>query len=448
MALVTGNGKALDFTNLDGLLAIRLIGNYSNISTSGFKTHTGGLFSSQVEVLGNFEVELGHIKSGTITNIILNQSPEGTLYSISGLNIAYDALLDALQNGGVSAARTLIFSGSDFIHGSDLGDVIFTYGGIDTVSAEGGDDLVDGGDRNDTLYGGDGNDRLYGGDDDDTLYGEDDNDILHGGYGADHLFGGKGNDYLDGSVGGDNLSGGTGDDVLVGGDGIDILRGDAGRDKLDGGRDNDMLDGGAGLDHINGGAGYDYLTYSTVKDPIKLKLDGSHYTDVLIDGVLADKVKNVEGVFGGKGDDRLTGDSAANSLYGRDGDDILKGGAGGDQLNGGAGDDIMTGGSGADHFRFETQMSLAGVDVITDFRVGVDTIYLSPLQFSVLPAVPVYSIDEVFAVGRAHDLNDYFIYKPNSGKFIYDPDGNGAGKGTVFALLDKHLDLTAEDLSF
>lgn len=68
----------------------------------------------------------------------------------------------------------------------------------------------------------------------------------------------------------------------------------------------------------------------------------------------------VEHAIGGDGDDRLSGNGAANrlrggrgndALLGEGGDDLLEGGAGRDGLDGGAGNDILRGGDGVDVLR-------------------------------------------------------------------------------------------------
>ncbi len=53
-------------------------------------------------------------------------------------------------------------------------------------------------------------------------------------------------------------------------------------------------------------------------------------------------------LFGGAGNDLLTGGSGADQLFGQAGDDILNGKGGNDLLFGGDGDDTLTGGAGAD----------------------------------------------------------------------------------------------------
>jgi Ca2+-binding RTX toxin-like protein len=53
-------------------------------------------------------------------------------------------------------------------------------------------------------------------------------------------------------------------------------------------------------------------------------------------------------LFGGNGDDVLTGGSGADQLFGGNGNDTLNGGDGNDTLDGGAGDDTVVGGKGTD----------------------------------------------------------------------------------------------------
>src|SRR6476659_7388671 len=53
-------------------------------------------------------------------------------------------------------------------------------------------------------------------------------------------------------------------------------------------------------------------------------------------------------LFGGDGNDTLTGGSGNDTLFGQDGNDSLFGGAGNDTLVGGAGNDSVVGGLGAD----------------------------------------------------------------------------------------------------
>ncbi len=202
---------------------------------------------------------------------------------------------------------------------------------------------IDGTAKKDLLLGTRGDDTLNGKAGKDDLYGRDGDDTLNGDEGHDRLYGENGNDTLNGGDGNDILEGGKGDDELYGNDGDDVLRGGSGNDTLEGNEGDDRLFGGAGNDTMSGGDGNDRL-------------------------------------YGGSGADTLDGDDGADRLEGGEGNDILSGGrhddrligdGGNDRLEGGKDADYLTGGEGADEFLFRKG---DGVDVITDFEDGTDTI--------------------------------------------------------------------------
>ncbi|MFT5132702.1 MAG: Ca2+-binding RTX toxin-like protein, partial [Gammaproteobacteria bacterium] len=120
------------------------------------------------------------------------------------------------------------------------------------------------------------------------------------------FLGGKGNDKISGGKGDDSLTGGKGEDFLEGNDGVDTLFGNTG---------DDVLEGGAGNDS-----------------------GPSSYTATSA----ADLLKN--GLHGGDGNDRISGDAGDDWLFGEDGADIL---------SGGEGEDILVGGDGNDRYIFE-----------------------------------------------------------------------------------------------
>jgi Ca2+-binding RTX toxin-like protein len=264
--------------------------------------------------------------------------------------------------------------------------------------------------------------------------------------GDDQITGSGSADWLHGFAGNDRIDGGDGNDVLNGGDG------------------NDSLIGGQGLDRLDGGAGIDTADYSATLGSIKVKLDGGKSVTVRLDGNSEDEIRNVESVTGGGGNDRIVGDGLGNQLSGNGGDDVVKGkgggdsllgGSGNDKLNGGGGvdhlyggegNDILKGGGGRDHFVFDTALGTAtNVDTIKDFKPGVDDIFLSRDVFTSLQTLGKMSTAH-FATGKAADADDYIIYKPNSGKVLYDQDGDGAAYGAVlFAKVGPGLALGAGD---
>ncbi len=281
------------------------------------------------------------------------------------------------------------FGGDNVIYGGDGDDTLITADGDDFIDAGKGDDedvqsgrgadTVYGGDGNDTLRGGEGDDFVDGGAGNDRVIGSSDDDTVIGGVGNDRVEGRDGNDSLDGGVGRDTLEGGADDDWLDGGDGNDTLLGETGNDLLLAGPGNDRYDGGAGDDTLSfvgglGGVSVD-LAAGTASGP-------ETGTDTVI---------GIEHVFGGGGDDALTGDGGANRLDGGAGADTLLGAAGNDSLDGGPGDDIfvLPTGSGDDTLFFEngadridvtgrnfswsglqTRIEASGSDVLVDLGGG------------------------------------------------------------------------------
>lgn len=132
----------------------------------------------------------------------------------------------------------------------------------------------------------------------------------------------------------------AGNDLFIGSQFNDVLYGYDGNDTLRGGSGNDKLDGGSG-DH-------DRASYENSSQAIQATLNRGEWADVLQGGVAQDRIRNVEDLAGGSGNDILTGDKKANKLLGNGGDDVLTGAGGNDTLNGGSGNDLLNGGKGDD----------------------------------------------------------------------------------------------------
>ncbi|HEX8347013.1 MAG TPA: hypothetical protein VF657_20085 [Actinoplanes sp.] len=113
-----------------------------------------------------------------------------------------------------------------------------------------------------------------------------------------------------------------------------------GNDHLSGGEGNDELSGNFGTDGTYGGAGVDLVSYTERLVPVVADLDGQAGDDGSTnekDTIGAD----VERLYGGWGNDTLTGNAAANHINGGHGADVIRGGPGDDEL---AGDDGVRGG--------------------------------------------------------------------------------------------------------
>lgn len=175
---------------------------------------------------------------------------------------------------------------------------------------------------------------------------------------ADEFIGDGDAERVYGRGGDDDLYGNGGDDFLFGEDGWDLLVGGAGRDRLYGGNGSDLLDGGRGNDLLDGGADFDYVDYSFASAAVVVDLAGGTAADG--DGG-RDRLASIEGAYGSRFNDRLTGDAGTNELFGRDGNDVL---------TGGAGQDLTVGGLGADRFVFnqgDVSATLGAADLIGDF---------------------------------------------------------------------------------
>ncbi|OYU18797.1 MAG: hypothetical protein CFE34_08755 [Rhodobacteraceae bacterium PARR1] len=167
--------------------------------------------------------------------------------------------------------------------------------------------------------------------------------------------------------------------LQLGTEGADALTGNRGTDVLLGGAGNDTLAGGRGDDVLDGGAGTDWLSYATARKAILVDLSDplpqhtAHGTDL---------IRGVENLQGGKGHDRLTGDTGDNVIDGMGGRDRINGGAGADVILGGKGRDWLNGGvdSAADTFVFRDaadSRAAGGGDRVVNFSSGIDHIDLT-----------------------------------------------------------------------
>ncbi|RCJ30809.1 hypothetical protein A6769_32540 [Nostoc punctiforme NIES-2108] len=245
-------------------------------------------------------------------------------------------------------------------------DKIVADGANDIIDALAGNDAVNGGAGNDTLIGNFGNDSLLGGLGNDSLDGGSNRDTLDGGAGNDTLNGGDDNDTLSGGTGNNLVNGGTANDILIAQNGNFSSVGDVG----------DTLIGGAGNDElrVEGASNY-FLTnnqllvgnlahkFSEIED---VRLTGTTGNDIinasqallsgrtfLFGGDGNDTITGSGGldqINGGRGDDSIVGGAGFNFLRGNDGNDTLIGGNDNNNLNGGAGNDFVQGGTGNDSF--------------------------------------------------------------------------------------------------
>ena len=155
-----------------------------------------------------------------------------------------------------------------------------------------------------------------------------------------------GDDTIDGGAGNNTLFGGTGDDVFIGGEGADSFEGNAGQDNIDYSGSDAAVNVDLSTGSLSGGDAENDTILGGIDGVI-----GSEFDDTLTgfdqQGTNpADTFTNE--LFGGGGDDTISGLAGDDLLDGGDGDDAIFGGAGDDSISGGAGSDTVDGGDGDD----------------------------------------------------------------------------------------------------
>ena len=344
-------------------------------------------------------------------------------------------------------------AGADIIYGGDGDDTYdlsaetfnFTVDlSANTSSYEGGSDIVSLHDV-ENVTGGSGNDTITGDSNDNVLNGGVGNDTIVGSAGNDTLDGGAGTNTLDYSaqtsdltidlssnsatgagIAADTVSNfsilrtGSGDDTVTGTASTETFYDGAGDDVYDGGGGNDVFYAGAGDDTYDAGHGWGgwiYFTGVTADVTISFLTGTAFSTETGTDSL--DGIRNV---VGGDGNDTITGSSCPtyNHLYGGAGDDVISGTNNGNGLYGGTGSDTLTGGSGGDDFFFMASDNFDGVDTITNFDASEgDTIDISDLLS-----------------GYNHgtdDIDDFVAFVVSGGDVRIEIDVDGTGTDAAFA---------------
>ncbi len=239
-----------------------------------------------------------------------------------------------------------------------------------------------------------------------------------------YLTGTESNDVLRGSIGNDEIYSLDGDDTVYAGLGDDLIIGSDDRG-------NDRYDGGRGLDTAD---------YSEKTAAVSVILSGSRWADVRVGGVREDRIKNIENITGGSGDDSLIGDRLSNVLTGGAGDDVLNGGTGNDVLNGGTGNDVLDGGAGTDTLTGGAGNDVlnggAGNDTLTGGQ-GDDTYDVDSLSDVIVEAAG-QGVDLIRTSLRTADLNNYLnvedlTYTGRSGSTLTGNAANNVITGGVGA---------------
>ncbi len=126
-----------------------------------------------------------------------------------------------------------------------------------------------------------------------------------------------------------------------------------------------VLDGGGGNDTLNFRAMTSNVTASLIDNSVSYQTNGVNFVG---------QISHFENLIGGFGNDRLTGDTQANSLDGGPGNDVIVGGFGNDTFVGGLGDDSLDGGAGIDLLVESGNVNFALSDTALISDVGNDTL--------------------------------------------------------------------------
>jgi serralysin len=448
--LYNGEGLISQFSLIAG-------GSNSGLLASGFEElhYFGGAGSEVVEGGESYDFIYG----GRGTDLISGNGAADWLAGEGGAD---------LVNGG--GGGDFIYGGDedDILNGQDGGDLIEGGTGADRISDGKGDDYVYGQDGNDTIRTGEGADRVYGGIGNDVISEEGEDftyrvtrdgtllkapgggDELHGDAGDDSISGGTGHDKIYGESGNDKIDGGAGNDMADGGTGSDVVRGGDGDDQLFGNEDNDTLIGGEGADALNGGSGLDTADYSGAAVSVRAALDASAAGLGEAAGDTFMSVERLKGADIAGGVDRLTGDSADNTIHGNNGDDIVNGRSGNDMLIGGLGEDRLRGELGDDAFYYFSQAE--GGDAILDFNSNIagnnDVLRFRGTSFGGLAAGALAMNQfEANATGAATSAATRFVYGTDDETLSFDADGSGAGAATLIATLQNGAVLAIDDIA-
>lgn len=297
------------FTNIEEIRTSGHVEVLQDTGTSGDDTLRGGLTADTLDGLEGNDILIGDLGQDVLDGGLGDDDMRGG----GGDDLLYvDSALDMVDGGDG-------FDRAEVVTNAGLNLDLSLWKDIEQVDGRDGDDVLDGSGvlPRLTLYGRGGADELRGSFANDVLFGGSGNDLLFGGQSTDELYGGAGIDLMDG--------GAQSDTYFI--DALDTVT-DSGTSGYDKAQINDAagvavaLIGWSGVERVNGFTGNDQIDASSLSQGILL--------------------------FGGDGDDLLSGGSGHDVLIGGAGDDTLNGGDGNDSLLGGTGDDIFNGGSGND----------------------------------------------------------------------------------------------------
>ncbi len=129
---------------------------------------------------------------------------------------------------------------------------------------------------------------------------------------------------------------------------------------------------------------------------------------------------------------------------GNDGENIIVGNSGDNRIAGGEASDTLTGNGGSDAFVFDNCHD--GVDQVTDFVSGTDTIEIGRLGFAQNMQLGLLGEDSLVFGSTATQNQAQFLYDQSTGNLSIDMDGTGIGEALLFANLGAGTALAYSDI--
>ena len=216
-------------------------------------------------------------------------------------------------------------------------------------------------------------------------------------------------DVLKGTAGINKINGLPGNDRISGLGGNDTLSGDAGNDSVNGagGDDTYVLKDGWGLDSLVDASGTDTLNTAAVTWHLTVDLTPSTQEPEVSAGFNFANWSgdSIEHVIGGRGNDVISDNSAANRLNGGPGHDEVLAGAGNDTLQGGLGGADLLTDTGESNDAYSGFTGAFGPDAISDRSGGADSLDLRTFDIGAA-TVTAEDVAESFAGGTPNGNYD------------------------------------------
>ena len=170
--------------------------------------------------------------------------------------------------------------------------------------------------------------------------------------------------------------------------------------------------------------GSDTINAAAITTDLTIDLTGSADSVIAGRAVVITDGTVIENVYGGDGNDAITGNAADNRISGGHGDDALNGGDGADALEGGKGNDTLIGGAGDDTYVIDSSDT-----VIESADQGTDTVKAS-FSYTLLANFETLTLlEEGGAIDGTGNALDNAIVGNSSANTLIGGEGNDTLNG-------------------